>query len=106
MSLKEKLKNSLGLFSQSRKNDAKWENWYQIQLKKLNNNEEIEPPWVAFPASSPIYGWNQGLNEEWKINVWMPFWRNLNKDEKDEYLTRWQISEEWRETLIIYWSEN
>lgn len=94
------------MFNQSRKSDNEWENWYQSQLSKRNNSEEIEPPWISFPLSSPVYGWNQGRNEVWKNSVWVPFWKSLSKGEKDNYLTRWQTSKEWRETLNVYWGEN
>ena len=83
---------------------AEWNQWYAEQLRKLEAGEEIEPPWIAFPASLAWVGWNQGRPEAWKLNVWLPFWQKLSKEEKDAYLQRWQPpSEDWRESLTIYW---
>ena len=104
MSLKETLKRSPGIFgSAEEKEDSDWENWYAGQIDKLNSGEEIEPPWTAFPNGSPIYGWNQGRSEEWKTNVWMPFWNRMNEEARGNYFDRRQPSEEWRETLTVYW---
>ena len=80
------------------------ERWYAEQERKLEAGEEIEPPWIAFPASNPIHGWNQGYEEAWKLNVWLPFWRRLSVEERNAYLDKWHPpSEDWRETLMIYW---
>lgn len=102
-----KLKGLFGGYKDTRdKESLEWESWYEKQLAKVNNSEEIEPPWIAFPNSSPIHGWNQGLNQAWKLNVWMPFWQKLNVDERKKFLLRWKSSEEWHETLMIYWMKN
>jgi hypothetical protein len=79
------------------------ERWYAEQERKLVAGEEIEPPWIAFPASNPIHGWNQGYEEAWKLDVWSPFWRRLSVEEKNAYLDKWRPpNEDWRETLMIY----
>ncbi|MCD9186472.1 MAG: hypothetical protein LUM44_08560 [Pyrinomonadaceae bacterium] len=84
--------------------DAGWEKWSEEQKNKLKLSEEIPPPWIVFPNSSPIYGWNQGYQEAWKNNVWTIFWHKLVGAEKVDYLNRWKPpSEEWRETITIYW---
>lgn len=73
--------------------------WYRAELRKLEDDEEIEPPWIAFPYSEP-WGWNQGYQEEWKTNVWRPFWEKLNDEDKREYLEKWEPSEVWYVHLV------
>ncbi len=103
MSLKEKLKHSLSIFGFDKNSDSQWQSWYAEQKRKLNAGEEIEPPWIAFPNSTP-YGWNQGYQEAWKNNVWIIFWNKMSEAEQADYLNRFvPPSEEWSETLIIYW---
>jgi len=80
--------------------------WYAEQQRKLEAGEEIEPPWITFPNSNPIYGWNQGYEEAWKLNIWTPFWRKMTGEEQNAYLERWHLpSEDWRETLTLYWTK-
>lgn len=84
--------------------DAEWEKWYNEQRNKLASGGEIEPPWISFPNSSPIHGWNQGYQEEWKNKVWVIFWNKLDAAEQVNYLSRWKPpSEDWRETITVYW---
>lgn len=74
--------------------------------EKINKaaGEEIEPPWIAFPHSSPIHGWNQGETEYWKLNVWLPFWTTMSEIERDRYLQRWQPpNDDWKESITAYW---
>jgi hypothetical protein len=83
------------------------EEWYKSQMLKFGAGEEIEPPWVAFPNNSPVFGWNQGFQESWKINIWLPFWQGLSAEKQAEYLEKWRPpSDDWRETLTIYWVGN
>jgi hypothetical protein len=72
-------------------------------VRKFGAGEEIEPPWVAFPNNSPVFGWNQGFQESWKTNIWLPFWRSLSAEKQKEYLEKWRPpNDDWRETLTIY----
>ena len=85
----------------------RWELWYFEQQRKLVAGAEIEPPWIAFPNSDALSGWNQGFSEAWKLNVWMPFWRKMNEAEQANYLERWQPpTQNWRESVTIYWVGN
>lgn len=103
MTLLEKIKRPFGIVESSeRQKDVHWQTWFDEQLRKLDADEEIEPPWIAFPNSLPL-GWNQGYQQEWKNNVWLLFWRRMNEEKQENYFNRWQPSEEWRETLTIYW---
>lgn len=83
-----------------------WEQWFLEQQRQLEAGAEIEPPWIAFPNSDALSGWNQGYAEVWKLNVWMPFWTKMNEAEQTNYLARWQPSQDWRESLTIYWVGN
>lgn len=89
------------------KNIIDIEQWWAEQIETATAGGEIKPPWIVFPNSSPIYGWNQGGNEYWKTNVWMPFWTAMSEDERESYLEKWQPpDEDWRETITVYWTGN
>jgi hypothetical protein len=105
MSLKDTLKRSFGIFGASEnKEGSEWQDWYAEQRRKLEAGEEIEPPWMAFPNSSPIYGWNQGNTEHWKMNVWMPFWNRMSEAEREDYFQKHHTSDEWLETITVFWT--
>lgn len=74
------------------------------QLKKeLSLYREMMPPWVAFPDlfhGSPR--WNQGFEEDYCINHWLPYWGSLDFNHKQEYLLRYDCPKEWNEWLEIY----
>ena len=78
-------------------------NWFSEQTVKLEANAEIEPPWIAFPVSLALYGWDGGETERWKLEIWLPFWKKLSKSEQENYLEKWQPSEQWRETVTNEW---
>lgn len=61
----------------------------------LNNRQEIEPPWVMHPGFSPSDGFWRQSGEAWFHYVWNPFWNTLSVSEKEEYLLRWKVPEEW-----------
>ncbi len=81
----------------------KIQQWQIEQKCSLEAGEEIEPPWVALPLSFPNYGWDQGYYERWKLDIWLPFWKKLNKLEQKDYLEKWETDEEWQRTLTIDW---
>lgn len=105
MSLMKTLRRSMKIFeSKTDAEDLKWQNWFAGQQSRLESGDEIEPPWIAFPNSLP-FSWRQGYREEWKNSVWIPFWQRLSEAERVHYLNRYEPpSEEWRETLTIYWA--
>jgi len=81
-----------------------WQKWFGEQIRKINSGEEIEPPWIVYPHSSPIYGWNQGYQEAWLKNIWLPFWQSLDANQRQKYLEKWHPPmEEWREYLTVHW---
>ena len=54
MSLKEKLKRSLGFSgSTEKKENSSWQKWYDEQIRRLEAGEEIEPPWIFAPNEEP-----------------------------------------------------
>ena len=57
------------------------------------------PPWVVFTGSEPYLRWNQGVNEHWRAEAWIPFWRSLESSSRKEYLTRWGAPQDWIEAL-------
>jgi hypothetical protein len=79
--------------------------WFKTQQRKLESGEEIEPPWVAFPCSYASFGWDSNETEQWKLEVWIPFWKKLSQSEKDGYLENWQPpNEEWLKLITVDWS--
>lgn len=76
------------------------------QVVKLNNGEEIEPPWIVFPVSFATYGWDYGIHANWKLNVWMPFWDRLGESEQKNYIKKWKPpNEDWRRLIMDDWAE-
>ena len=100
--LKELVEKILpGLAKQRRREEEedRQTRWFIEQKRKCEAGEEVEPPWVTFPNAQPG-GWNQGYQEVWKSDVWIPFWNNLSNEERREYLERWHPSEDWYESLV------
>lgn len=77
--------------------------WYQHQQENFDSGKEVKPPWIVFPISSPRYGWDTGYGEQWKLEIWLPFWKKLSKSEQENYLQKWKPSEEWCETITNEW---
>jgi hypothetical protein len=76
------------------------------ELRKLASGEDVMPPWEFFPGKGPVHGWNQGFPEEWRTEVWDPFWRGLGQAERSAYLERNPPpDEDWHETLFTYWDQ-
>ena len=53
-------------------------------------------PWEVFPnmfQGSPR--WNQGVEEHYAINCWLPFWNILTDKQKDEYRLKYSCPLEW-----------
>jgi hypothetical protein len=79
--------------------------WLKKQKEKLETEEEIEPPWVAFPSSYASFGWDSNETEHWKLEVWIPFWKKLSQSEKDGYLQKWQPPNEyWLKLITVDWN--
>jgi methyltransferase (TIGR00027 family) len=64
--------------------------------------DEISPPWVTFPLSTPLWaGWRQGISEGWLHSTWLPFWWSLSAAESAAYLERWPPpDDQWRERML------
>lgn len=79
--------------------------WFRGQQAKLEADEEIEPPWIAFPLSLALFGWNTGKTEQWKLEIWIPFWNKLSQTDKVKYLEKWQPpNEDWVKLITIDWT--
>ncbi len=61
----------------------------------LKRGEEIEPPWITFPWSQPV-GWNQGYQQIYQENVWIPFYNSLSREQRFGYIEKWNAPEDWR----------
>lgn len=42
---------------------------------------------------------NQGVEEDYRVNTWLPFWKKLDFKQKQEYLSKFSCPVEWREWL-------
>lgn len=82
---------------------VEYEKLFNEHLLLLAGDQEVPPPWIVFPASSPAFGWNQGYPEYWKTHIWIFFWNKMDALPKNEFITKWKPTTEWNETLNIYW---
>ncbi len=57
---------------------------------------EIEPPWVWRPKFPPSDFFWRDAGDPWLNYVWRPYWHNLPDEEKEGYLHRWNVPDEWR----------
>ena len=69
------------------------------QREALAAGSEIEPPWIVFPSSEPWY-FNQGHNEDWQMNIFIPFWNRLSREEQIAYVEKWEAPPSWHDTLL------
>lgn len=84
---------------------TKEDNWLKRQILRLTAGEEIEPPWITFPISLPAVGWNDHFLENWKLNIWIPFWDTLDEVEKKTYLQKYPPpDQEWRKNITENWT--
>ena len=67
---------------------------------KMNTAGEPLPLWVPFPNNQPYGGWNQGAQQEYRNKTWNPFWEQLPDQDRLDYLTRWNATDDWREALL------
>ena len=57
---------------------------------------ELTPPWIVFPdIFQGCPRWNQGYEEDYCCNYWMPYWRSLNKEERNVYYIKHKAPQEW-----------
>lgn len=71
-----------------------------LNFRNLLAEGEMPPPWIAFKYSIPIFGWNQGTQEDWMMFGWEPFWDKLPALERSLYLSTWNAPDEWSEYLL------
>ncbi|VEP15403.1 conserved hypothetical protein [Hyella patelloides LEGE 07179] len=86
---------------------SQWELWFTSQLDALNNNEEIAPPWVIYPDTDPWWGgWRQGYSEAWLFQIWLPFWKRLDRQSQEIYAEKWDASLDWCKYIFEYWNKS
>ncbi|MFJ1267914.1 hypothetical protein ACD661_04980 [Legionella lytica] len=72
-----------------------------IQLKgPYPVTEEIDPPWVFALDFAPWDMFWRQPGEIWIYYIWLPFWRVLDEQQKDDYLNKWNAPANWREHLM------
>lgn len=64
--------------------------------KRMDQNGEVEPPWVEFPGHPPgdIFWRQEG--SIWFAYVWKPYWDSLKAEEQETYLKRWDVPADWQ----------
>ncbi len=60
---------------------------------------EAPPPWIVFPDLHPNDPATQGVEEAYIDLEWLPFWRSLGDQQREDYLRRWTATVEWREVI-------
>jgi hypothetical protein len=58
-------------------------------------NDEIKPPWVAFPGYGPGDTFWRQTGESYMATLWEPYYEGLSEEDKGAYLKRWEVPEEW-----------
>ena len=70
------------------------------QYIELTQRTELLPPWIVFPnmfQGSPR--WNQGVEQDYCCNYWIPYWKNLSDEEKRVYFAKYNAPQEWVDWL-------
>jgi hypothetical protein len=70
------------------------------QYIELTQKAELLPPWIVFPDmfhGSPR--WNQGYEQDYCWNYWIPFWKNMSESEKISYCAKFNAPQEWIDWL-------
>lgn len=64
------------------------------------------PPWIRYPDADPWWpGWRQGDAEAWLLGTWLPFWQQLDADQRRGYLNSHPPpGEDWQTHLKLYWT--
>ncbi len=57
---------------------------------------EIPPPWIEYPGYGPGDMFWRQTGEPFFLLVWKPYYESLSEAEKQAYLARWNVPEEWR----------
>jgi hypothetical protein len=60
------------------------------------DNNSLIPPWIKYPRYGPADGFWRQSGESWLKDIWEPFFRSLTDDQQNEYLTAWNVPDEWR----------
>jgi len=69
----------------------------------LNNYKELVPPWTAFPDMMQGFPrWNQGHQEHYLWNYWLPYWNMMSAEERNAYAKRHKAPKDWVDYLNAY----
>jgi hypothetical protein len=74
----------------------------QEQLRRLEAGEDIDPPWVM--NNSELSPWDL-RHDYWLIEVWLPFWRKMNEQEREIYRKKWNMPDEWYLVVSRFWTD-
>ncbi len=73
------------------------------ELCRLYAGEEVEPPWVKY--SNTLSPWEL-RHDYWLTNIWLVFWRGLDKRKQADYKKKWEMPQDWDEVLTLFWTDN
>ncbi len=60
-----------------------------------NQTATIKTPWEMFPGSQPSDSFWRQEGEAWALNVWLPYWSKLSKEERKQCLIATSAPEGW-----------
>ncbi len=75
------------------------------RLPAFSAKQDVPPPWIKYPGNETWWGgWRQGTSEAWLVDEFLPFWRGLSPEDRQEYLTRWPPPDgEWLDQMTKVW---
>ncbi|TWP26139.1 hypothetical protein ETU09_10590 [Apibacter muscae] len=63
----------------------------------IYNHHELFPPWIVFPnLMQGTPRWNQGYEEDYNKNYWIPMFLSFDQRQKDKYLLKFNCPKEWK----------
>ena len=84
--------------------DAEKESYdYQREeFRKFKNGEEINPPWVKYHSSMSPW---ELRHDHWLVDVWLPFWRKMDEEQRRTYQEKWDMPDDWYEIVTRHWTD-
>jgi hypothetical protein len=76
---------------------------YQKTKEVFEKYKEPWPPWIAFPDMfQGCPRWNQGYQEHYCVNYWIPYWHSMDMEGKNAYYVKYSAPQEWIDWLTEY----
>ncbi|MDN5213188.1 hypothetical protein QQ020_14060 [Fulvivirgaceae bacterium BMA12] len=66
----------------------------------ISQFKELLPPWMTFPGIfQGVPRWNQGIEEDYCVLHWLPYWKSLTHNEKEVYMSKYSCPSPWEAWL-------